>query len=120
MGVTGPRVSSLQDGAPSNPVGVALKRGHLSILRVAQSFAFRPPGRRNGRFNVRLEITYAVFAETGSLPSVGSQRAVVKAHREPLREQLRRGVASPQQHYKATGDARLREHAWPRHQRAEA
>ena len=49
-----------------------------------------------------------------------SERPVAAAHREPLREQLRRRAAAPERHHRAARVARLRQDARLRDQRPEA
>ena len=61
-----------------------------------------------------------ISIEADPLPSLDAERPLAEAHREPLREQLRRGAAAPERHHRAAGIARFRHDAGLRHQRAEA
>src|SRR5438128_793218 len=92
-GCTGPPGShSLQDGALSNPVASTTTDGG----------------------------THALPARTHLLQAVAAERPFAQAHREPLREQLRRGAAAPERDRAEAAVARFRRHAGLRDQRAQA
>ena len=71
-----------------------------------------PPSRRSGRrapLPDFMETDMTIPARTHLLPSLDAERPFAEAHREPLREQLRRRAAPPERHHRAARVARFRE-----------